>query len=233
MKAHLVKSLFVEAAHRNLDGGLVQQRIHGHSYRIDILASGTPCESIGWVVDFAELKRLFYKLEEQLDHAYLNDLPGLEGQPTLPNLERWILAQLTERPPWLEGVRVHILGDLAFRPQRLPAIPEERLPERIRFTFEAAQSLPHLPGDHPCKVLHGHSYRIEVGAEDLDGLIPHLEAIYRELDHDNLNDIPGLEQATCERICAWLWNRLSKAGNELTVVVVQETNSSRCLYYGE
>lgn len=233
MKAHLVKSLYVEAAHQNLLGTPAQQRLHGHSYRIDILASGTPSEDIGWVVDFAELKGLFRQIEDQLDHAYLNDLPGLEGQPTLRNIENWIMAKIPEPPTWLDGVRVCILGDLAFSPRRMPARPAENLPERIHFTFEAAQSLPHLPGDHPCKVLHGHSYRIEVGAENLDALEPHLKAVYDELDHSNLNDYPGLAQATCERICAWLWERLSRAGTPLTVVVVQETNSSQCLYYGE
>ena len=38
------------------------------------------------------------------------------------------------------------------------------------FKFEAAHRLWHLPGDHPCKKLHGHSYRVEVeiGAGLLD-----------------------------------------------------------------
>ena len=232
MKAHLVKTVYFEAAHRNLEGGAAQQRLHGHSYCLDILASGTPDQEIGWVVDFAELKYLFAEIEAQLDHAYLNELPGLSGQPTLPNLKKWILGQLDPVPEWLDDIQLSIVGDLAFTPTKLPAASPIALPERIRFTFEAAQSLPHLPGNHPCKVLHGHSYRLEIGAADCALLIPRLENLYNRLDHRYLNEVPGLEQATCERICAWIWEQLDSADNPLTVVVVQETNSSRCLYYG-
>ncbi len=233
MKAHLVKTIYFEAAHRNLEGGAAQQRLHGHSYCLEILASGTPDKDIGWVVDFADLKNLFSQIETQLDHAYLNELPGLTGQPTLMNLKKWILENLDTIPEWLEGVRLSIIGDLEFAPMRLPAAPSIDLPERIRFTVEAAQSLPHLPGNHPCKVLHGHSYRLEIGAVDSTMLIPRLETLYNRLDHQYLNEIPGLEQATCERICVWIWEQLTSPTNPLTVIVVQETNSSRCLYFGE
>lgn len=38
------------------------------------------------------------------------------------------------------------------------------------FRFEAAHSLPHLPKDHQCHRVHGHSYEIIVGVSgDIDG----------------------------------------------------------------
>jgi 6-pyruvoyltetrahydropterin/6-carboxytetrahydropterin synthase len=107
------------------------------------------------------------------------------------------------------------------------------LPERIQFSFEAAQSLPQLPAAHPCHCVHGHSYWFEVGSENLDGLEVHLRAMYDELDHTFLNEIPGLECATCERICKWVWDRLVAAGETPTAVVVQETYTARCMYFGE
>lgn len=233
MKAHLVKELFVEAAHRNPHGGDAQRRLHGHSYCIALLAAGEPDAGIGWIVDFAELKRVIAPIVDQLDHALLNELPGLENDSRLPALREWIEARIALPPTWFEGVRVAIQGDLAFAPQRLAANLDEELPERIRFTFEAAQSLPQLPNGHPCRRVHGHSYRIEAAADDLAGLEPILAALYERLDHRYLNEVPGLESATVERMCEYIWAWIRERGAHPTAVVVQETPSSRCLYFGE
>lgn len=233
VEAHLTKIAYVEAAHRNPQGGEKQQRLHGHSYKVEILAKGGLNPEVGWIVDYAALKSLFRPLYDQLDHACLNDIPGLEDDTTVPALERWIDARLDPKPDWYDGVRVSIDGDLDFVPVRLPAKPFENLPERIVFSFEAAQALPQLPAAHPCHCIHGHSYRFEVGARNLDGLEEHLRALYDQLDHTYLNEVPGLECATCERICKWVWDHLIGAGVAPTVVVVQETYTARCLYYGE
>lgn len=232
MEAHLTKIAYVEAAHRNPRGGEKQQRLHGHSYKVEVLARGGLDPEIGWIVDYAELKNLFRPLYDQLDHAYLNEVPGLEDDTTVPALERWIDARISPKPAWYAGVRVSIDGDRAFQPVRLPANDFEHLPERIRFSFEAAQSLPQLPRTHPCHCIHGHSYRFEVGTADMDALEPRLCALYEELDHTYLNEIPGLESATCERICRWVWDRLAAAGEQPTVVAVQETWTARCIYFG-
>ncbi len=245
MRAHLIKELYVEAAHRNPRGGEAQRRLHGHSYRIAMLARGEPSADVGWVVDFAELKRLIAPVAAQLDHAYLNEIPGLEEDTRLPALRDWIERSMgilpinheqeprAARPAWFAGVRVAIHGDLAFAPRRLPADLIDDLPARIAFTFEAAQSLPQLPEGHPCRRMHGHSYRIEAAAEDLDGLEPILAALYDRLDHQRLNEVPGLETATVEHLCAYLWAWMRDRGARPTAVVVQETPSSRCVYYGE
>jgi 6-pyruvoyltetrahydropterin/6-carboxytetrahydropterin synthase len=233
MRHHLVKILHFEAAHRNLLGGAKEKRLHGHSYKVEVLASGAPDPAIGWVVDFAELKRLCKPILQPLDHAYLNEVPGLEADSTLPALERWILTRIQPRPPWLDGLRVSIVGDLCLKLVRLSEDEFEHLPERIRFTFEAAQSLPQLPAAHPCSRLHGHSYRIEAGAANLDELAYRLPELYAELDHQYLNEIPGLEHSTVEHIARWIWNWLDARQLRPTAVVVQETNTSRCVCYGE
>ncbi len=233
MKAHLVKELFVEAAHHNPRGGEAQRRLHGHSYRVALLAAGEPDAEIGWIVDFAELKRLISPIADRLDHALLNGISDLENDTRVSALREWIETQIAPRPAWFEGVRVAITGDLAFAPRRLPANPMEELPERIRFTFEAAQSLPQLHEGHPCRRIHGHSYRIEAAADDLAALEPILAALYDRLDHRCLNEIPELECATVERMCAYIWAWVRERGARPTAVVVQETPSSRCVYIGE
>lgn len=113
------------------------------------------------------------------------------------------------------------------------------------YTFEAAHHLPHVPPDHKCHRLHGHSYRVEVVvAGEVDAALGWLQdfgditavvepLLKRELDHRTLNDLPGLENATCENLCAWLWRRLSPLLPRLTAITVHETPNSRCTFRGE
>ena len=56
-------------------------------------------------MDFAELKGCFKPLYEQLDHYYLNDIPGLEN-PTSENIARWIWNRLQPLLPQLSAVEI-------------------------------------------------------------------------------------------------------------------------------
>ncbi len=92
----------IEAAHflPNVPDGHKCARMHGHSFRIEVHVSGDVGEDSGWVMDFAELKRAFQPLFEQLDHRCLNDIEGLEN-PTSENLARWAWARLDVALPGL------------------------------------------------------------------------------------------------------------------------------------
>ena len=89
----------VEAAHYlpNVPDGHKCARMHGHSFRIEIHVSGHAGEDSGWVMDFADLRRAFQPLFDQLDHHCLNEVEGLEN-PTSENLARWILATSVCQP---------------------------------------------------------------------------------------------------------------------------------------
>ena len=79
MQAELVKSFHFEAAHTlpNVPAGHKCGRLHGHSYRIDIHIVGEIDPQTGWVMDFGDLKQAVEPVLEKLDHAFLNDVPGL------------------------------------------------------------------------------------------------------------------------------------------------------------
>ncbi|MDE1161893.1 MAG: 6-carboxytetrahydropterin synthase QueD [Acidobacteriaceae bacterium] len=103
----IFKEFTFEAAHRlpNVPAGHKCARLHGHSFRVELHVSGPLDPHTGWVMDFAEIKTHWKPLHEQLDHFYLNDIPGLEN-PTSEVLSRWIWQQLKPTLPGLSRIVV-------------------------------------------------------------------------------------------------------------------------------
>ncbi len=104
MKMELRKTFQFEAAHLlpHLSKSHKCRRLHGHSFKAEIVVSGECDSKLGWLMDYAEISDAFKPLWEKLDHNYLNGIPGLEN-PTSENLAAWIwkrlkpkLSQLTE-----------------------------------------------------------------------------------------------------------------------------------------
>ncbi|MFT3897807.1 MAG: 6-carboxytetrahydropterin synthase QueD [Thermomonas sp.] len=104
----IFKVFTLEAAHRlpNVPAGHKCARLHGHSFRVEIHVRGEPGTDTGWVMDFADLKSAFKPLHDQLDHHYLNEVPGLEN-PTSERLAAWIWERLAPALPLLAEVVVH------------------------------------------------------------------------------------------------------------------------------
>ena len=113
------------------------------------------------------------------------------------------------------------------------------------FTFEAAHRLPGVPPDHRCARLHGHSYRVIV---HVSGEVDHesgrvmdfadVKAAFKpivdgHLDHYYLNEVDGLENPTSENLARWIWQRLSPALSQLSMIEVRETCTSGVRYRGE
>lgn len=103
----IFKKFTIEAAHRlpNLPEQHKCRRLHGHSFGIEIHVSGPLTPKEGWIMDFADLTRAFQPLYDQLDHHYLNDIPGLEN-PTSEMLAQWIWRRLKPLLPLLSKVVV-------------------------------------------------------------------------------------------------------------------------------
>lgn len=104
----IFKVFTIEAAHRlpQVPAQHKCSRLHGHSFRIEIHVAGPVAEREGWVMDFADIKRAFKPLYEQLDHHYLNEIEGLEN-PTSENLARWIWQRVKPKLPLLSRVVIH------------------------------------------------------------------------------------------------------------------------------
>jgi 6-pyruvoyl tetrahydropterin synthase/QueD family protein len=117
--------------------------------------------------------------------------------------------------------------------------------ELIRtFHFDAAHSLACVPEGHKCGQMHGHGYRVDVHIEgevdpatgwlmDYGELKAVVEPLINELDHRNLNDIPGLENSTSELLAAYLWEHIQPHIAPLSAITIWESTSSRCVYRGQ
>ena len=103
----IYKEFTFEAAHRlpRVPEGHKCARLHGHSFHVAIHVTGPVPDETGWVQDFADLKDAFDPLYRQLDHHYLNEVPGLEN-PTSENIARWIWQRLKPTLPALSKVVV-------------------------------------------------------------------------------------------------------------------------------
>jgi 6-pyruvoyltetrahydropterin/6-carboxytetrahydropterin synthase len=103
----IFKEFAIEAAHRlpHVPEGHKCSRLHGHSFQIRLVAAGDVDPHLGWVVDFADLKAAFQPFFDQLDHHYLNEVPGL-ANPTSEQLAIWIWDRLKPVFPPLARVEV-------------------------------------------------------------------------------------------------------------------------------
>jgi len=106
-RVRLARGFSFEAAHRlpQAPPGHKCSRLHGHSFRVELLCEGDIEPLYGWLVDFAEIKRSFATVLDLLDHRYLNEIDGLDN-PTAENLARWIWERVKPRLPTLVQINV-------------------------------------------------------------------------------------------------------------------------------
>jgi len=103
----LVREFRFEAAHRlpNAPEGHKCRRLHGHSFRVEVVCEGEVVGEAGWLMDFGEIKRVVEPVVELLDHRYLNEIEGLEN-PTAETLARWIWLRIAGNLSYLSQVTI-------------------------------------------------------------------------------------------------------------------------------
>ena len=112
------------------------------------------------------------------------------------------------------------------------------------FRFEAAHLLPNVPPGHKCQRLHGHSFKVELAIAgpmneqtgwfiDFGDLYDAWKPLHDVLDHNYLNEVPGLENPTSEVLARWVWERMRPSLPSLARVTVFETCDARCEYEGD
>lgn len=107
MNIELRKTFQFEAAHLlpRLPKSHKCRRLHGHSFKVDIVVAGACDPKLGWVMDYADITAAFKPVWAKLDHRYLNQIPGLEN-PTSEHIAVWIWRRLKPKLPGLAEVVV-------------------------------------------------------------------------------------------------------------------------------
>lgn len=108
MKVRLSKDFIIEAAQRltRVPEGHKCARLHGHTFTIEISVEGEVNPETGWLYDHAEISAAMRPIVEQLDHSYLNDVPGLEN-PTIEVMAAWLWERLAPQLSGLAEIVIH------------------------------------------------------------------------------------------------------------------------------
>jgi len=82
------------------------ENIHGHNYRVRVVISGDKLNSIGLLMDFADVRRKLKTLADGFDHQFLNETePFKQINPSAENLA-YFFAQELRREVEQGGLRV-------------------------------------------------------------------------------------------------------------------------------
>ncbi len=110
--ATIAKEFTFDAAHSLPNSEGPCQRLHGHTYRVQVVARGRiqPVDGRaeeGMVLDFTRIKEVFKRrIEARCDHQFLNESVPIE-RTTAELLAAWMLAELREELPLVIAVRLY------------------------------------------------------------------------------------------------------------------------------
>src|ERR1700744_4942256 len=98
MFVRLSKTFHFEAAHDlpTFPDGHKCRRLHGHSFKFDVIVEGEVDPAKGYLIDYGDIKNAADPIVKQIDHFYLNEIEGLSN-PTSENLAKWLWEKLRAR----------------------------------------------------------------------------------------------------------------------------------------
>ena len=107
MRIELAREYRFEAAHRlpRLPASHKCFRLHGHSFRFEVVIEGEVDESTGFLIDFGDVDNLVQPIVDRLDHYYLNEVEGLDN-PTSEVLAAWLWRRIQPLLPILTAITV-------------------------------------------------------------------------------------------------------------------------------
>ena len=104
----IFKEFTFDSAHYlpNVPDGHKCKGIHGHTYKLIVYFEGDLDSKLGWVIDFAETKRIIEPVVNSVDHKLLNEIAGLEN-PTCEILAIWLWDKIKLHIPRLVKIELH------------------------------------------------------------------------------------------------------------------------------
>lgn len=83
------------AAHRLRDYNGKCERLHGHNYRVHVIARASRTGKGGMVIDFVQLKQAAVAVLDLLDHRFINDVSPFDAiEPSAENIAEFIFRRI-------------------------------------------------------------------------------------------------------------------------------------------
>ena len=93
----IVKHHF-SSAHKLIDYNGECKNLHGHNWKVKVIARSKELNNIGISVDFKEFKKIVKNEIDKFDHMFLNDHPSFKNiNPTAENIARTIYKELSRK----------------------------------------------------------------------------------------------------------------------------------------
>ena len=236
--AQIWKRFRFEAAHQlpNVPDGHQCGRMHGHGFEIVLHANqNLGQKDLG--VDFDYIESIWSPMQQQLQYACLNDITGLEN-PTSEVIACWIWNQLKSKMPELSWVTVYetVTAGCHYDGSNYHIWKEQR--------FESALRLEHSQKGEPRNTLFGHSYIIRLHLNspldeimgwtvDYGDVKEIFKPVYKQLDHNLLNEIPGLNDADIGSLLRWIKKSMEERLPQLDRIdLLEKPGSGAILTWG-
>ncbi len=208
-QVHIWRRFRFESAHQlpNVPPGHKCGRMHGHGF-IVILHCNQSLGDRDMGIDFDHLDRCWQPLHDELDHACLNDIPGLEN-PTSEHIAGWIWQRLKHSSlPELSWVTVYETASAGCN--------HDGKHYRIwkEMTLDSAVRLKNAPEGDRRRQIHGHTYTIRLHlsapldevmgwAMDFGDVKELFHPVFKRLDHQPLHDLSGADDADPASLAKW------------------------------
>ncbi len=81
------------AAHQLKEAGGGCERLHGHTWKVEVFLRGEKLTEEGILIDFREVKKIVKRWVDKLDHQYLNEILK-DINPTTENIAKYLFERL-------------------------------------------------------------------------------------------------------------------------------------------
>lgn len=237
--AHVWRRYVFEAAHQltGVPAGHKCGRMHGHGFEV-ILHADQDLGARDLGIDYDHLDACWAPIHAQLHHACLNDIPGLEN-PTSEIIGAWIWERLEPQLPELSWVTVYETATCgAHYDGRHYRIWKE-------LSLDSSLRLRRAPEGDPRRRIHGHTYNLRLHlcapldevrgwTVDFGDVKALFDPIFRDLDHQPLHELPGVEDNDPASLARWIRDRALPVLPALDRIDLYETRGSGAiLSWGE
>jgi 6-pyruvoyltetrahydropterin/6-carboxytetrahydropterin synthase len=226
-RAQIWRKYRFESAHRlpHVPIGHKCGRLHGHGFQI-VIHAAIDASNSDLSIDYDEIDRLWKPLQAQLDHVYLNDLPGLEN-PTSELIAKWIWDHLRPTLTTLTWVTVYETASCGAH------YDGEKYRIWKDMTMDSAVMLNGAPTSDPRRSIHGHTFTLRLHLQailddlfgwtvDFGDIKEIFHPIFLSLDHHPLHEAIGVGVGVSE-IARHIRMQSAKAIPQLDRIDLYET----------